>query len=110
MPSTPDYETVLGQTEEDLQVTLTKNGLPMPLAGATVVLLLQDEQGVAQDEISCVVVGDGSTGEITYDWENGYPSSGAGDYGARYRVTLPDGDVTYFPSVNGRYLFRISPV
>ena len=80
---------------EPLDFQLMKSDAPINLAGYTVELVLKSSSG-ASDTTADVSIVDSSTGTVRYTPD---PADLAvGQYTARFKVTAPDGSVSYFPN------------
>jgi hypothetical protein len=101
--ATPDYTHTLGETNEDLDLVLSLDGVVADLTGAVVTLRLRHRK--TRDETTFAMVAtDASAGEFRYPWASGEPAA-AGDYDARAEIALVGGAVAYSPT-NSWLLFR----
>lgn len=100
-----DFETVYGDTYYDVQATLQRDGAALSLTGATVELLMRHSTG--RLSTFTMTVDDAAAGEVSYDWSDGWPSTGPGTYSVWYRVTHSDSDVEIVPRGRAPYDFLI---
>lgn len=101
--ATPDYTHTLGETNEDLDLVLSLDGVVADLTGATVTLRCRHRKTRAEEAFALVAV-DASAGVFRRSWASGEPAA-AGDYDARAEIVLVGGAVAYSPT-NSWLLFR----
>lgn len=73
-----------------------KSQQPVPLLGATVVFNMRSISGAVVVDRGAVVVLDGDTGLIRYDWSVN-DTARSGSYQGEFEVTFADGKVETFP-------------
>jgi hypothetical protein len=89
------YRLVKGDTLPRLNFTLTKNGSPLNLTGATVRFKFRKQGTSTTNFARSCIVSDPVAGKCYYDWQVGDLSE-SGDHQAEVEVTFPDGKVRTF--------------
>jgi hypothetical protein len=85
---------------------LKSDGAPINLAGITVTMLLNGNDGVSVDTVGDVAVLDPVAGTVRYIPDASDLSSAKSPYRARFRLTDGTGAVVYVPS-SGRDVWKV---
>lgn len=104
----PDWVMAAGDTLPALTRTLTDgNGNPVNLTGATVSFIMWQRGATTAKVSASTNITNPTTGAVSYAWSTGDTDT-AGDFFARFKVTLANGKVETHPN-DGYLSIQITP-